>query len=348
MAGCGSKTGLLVPERDAATETEAGLCVRSRSTLEQRTPEILFVLDRSRSMLFDLEGGIADPGEVRRWDLLGDALVTALRVREGALGYGVLLFPNTPDPINTIQDACRVGGTASVPIGTTNVDRIARLFTSETPAGGTPTAGALRRARDLIASPRPGVQRFVILATDGAPNCNGEPPAPPPLCLCTSNDPEVCNDPVIGPFQCLDDSAAVDAVSALSSEDGVPVYVIGIDDPRRPEFGATLDAMAVAGMRPRMGSGRSFYDVREPEDLDEAVETITASIERCVYYLTDRLDSSEIVSLQLDGELLPQDPSQTDGWAVTNGPAGEISLFGPTCDRVDAAEGTLTAFTGCR
>lgn len=347
LCGCGSKTGLEVPE-PPAVETDGGLCVRSRVTLEQRTPEILFVVDQSRSMENNLLGEPAEPGETRRWDILGDALVAALRDREDDLGFGVLMFPDAPDPISSIEQACRVNNALELPLGPADLAGLDRLFDNETPIGGTPTAAALRTARGFVEGAPEGVQRFVVLATDGAPNCNPEPPILPPACFCTSDDIDTCLDPEVGPFQCLDDTAAVDAVTALSTEDGVPVYVIGIDDPRRPEFAATLDAMALAGTRPRPEGGRRFYDVQAPADLDDALETITQSIEECVFYLTRGVDPLELETLEFEGQVLRRDTSQSEGWDITNEAAGELSLFGSTCAFVAGRAGTLTAFTGCR
>ena len=156
-----------------------------------------------------------------------------------------------------------------------------------------------------------------------------------------------CNDPETGPYQCLDDVSAITAVQALADEDGIPVYVIGIDDPTKPEYRSVLDAMAVAGRRPRPEGERRYYDVRREEDLDQALEEITESLARCVYYLGGSLTSSEVESVRIGGTLVRRDPEGRDGWNITNPVSGEISLHGSPCELAESSDEPLAAFGEC-
>ena len=352
VTACGSKTGLRVPERgnDAGpdADTDGSICASGRDTLEQRVPEVLFVIDQSRSMEFGLDGRTDPPPEDTRWVLLGDSLIRAIEARGDGFSFGALLFPDAPTPIQDIQEACRLDSAVDIPIGGDNLGRLSQLFQIGDPSGGTPTAEALRLARSRFAEPLPGVQRFVVLATDGAPNCNPDPPVPPPACVCTGDSPMTCNDPETGPYQCLDDVSAITAVQALADEDGIPVYVIGIDDPTKPEYRSVLDAMAIAGRRPRPEGAERYYDVRREEDLDDALEEITESLARCIYYLGGSLASADIESVRVGSTLIPRDPAGRDGWRVSNPASGEISLHGSACELAEGSGEPLTAFGECR
>ncbi len=353
LTGCGSKTGLLIPDASEDSGVDAGsldgrVCTSTRDPLLQRDPEVLFVLDQSRSMEFGIDGSTDAPRDESRWALFGQSLVRSIEAREDELSLGVLLFPDAPAPITTIVDACTLAPGVDIPVAEGNLPRLRQLFRDGDPNGGTPTALALQEARRQFERPAaPGVQRFVVLATDGAPNCNPTPAVGPPDCVCTGDNPMACTDPETGVYQCLDDVTAIDAVESLSQDAGVPVYVIGIEDPSRPTFGDVLDAMAVAGSRPRPEGGRRYYDVGEASDLDRALQEITDSLDRCVYYLGGFLDPDQVVQVRIGRTGLARDPDRQEGWDITNPAAGEITLFGNACALAEAAPETPTAFGEC-
>ena len=348
-AGCGSKTGLGIPDFELGADggADGRVCVSERDPLEQRIPEVLFVVDQSRSMEFGLDGSTDPPREDSRWVLLGDSLVRALEERGDGFSFGALLFPDAPTPIRDIQEACSLNPGIDLPIGRGNLGRLRRVFEDGDPSGGTPTALALMEARAQFTDPLPGVQRFVVLATDGAPNCNPNPPVPPPDCVCTGDSSMTCEDPETGPYQCLDDVNAIAAVQGLADEDGIPVYVIGIEDPTKPEYRSVLDAMAVAGRRPRPEGAERYYDVREPEDLDRALAEITESLARCVYYLGGAIGAEDVGSVRIGSTTLPLDPSGIDGWSLSNPVAGEITLHGSACALAEVSDEPLAAFGEC-
>jgi hypothetical protein len=355
LVGCGSKTGLLIDEfrpdggADASWDAgrdagfDANVCEPGEQPLTRRVPEIMFVIDRSRSMRFTIDGREPEPDEISRWDLLRDALDRSLRPRERDLAFGALTFPDAPDVSMSIEEACQLELSLDVPIRQRNTNRLLELFDS-LPAGGTPTAPALDEARrQFTRRPLSGVTRFAILATDGAPNCNPSPPVPPPGCTCTGDSPEACLGPD-GAFQCLDDTTAIEAIDQLFRA-GIPVYVIGsIDDPR---FAGVLDQMAEAGGRPRMGPGRQFYDVRVPADFDNALQSITDTIARCVFYLTGGFGGGEVATVEVDGMQVPRDDMHVEGWDFTDTTTGEVTFFGGACDLAAQPGATIRAITAC-
>ena len=135
VVGCGSKTGLRIPERSEDGGLDSGtdgrICASGRDTLEQRVPEVLFVIDQSRSMEFGLDGRTDAPRDDSRWALLGDSMIRAIESRGSGFSFGALLFPDAPTPIPDIQAACRLDSAVDVP------DRRKQ--------SGSPTAGVFRK-----------------------------------------------------------------------------------------------------------------------------------------------------------------------------------------------------------
>jgi hypothetical protein len=183
----------------------------------------------------------------------------------------------------------------------------------------------------------------MVLATDGAPNCNPDTGLPPGVCVCTWN--AGCTDPLVGPYLCLDDDRtlrSIDAAVAL----GIPVYVVGIENPERPDLSDVLDRLAVAGGRPRMDPReRRFFNVRAPDDLARALGQITDTIGRCVFQVPDRLAGADIV-LEVDGRVVEHDPARVDGWDWTVPGGAELTLFGRSCERA-ARAGSIVAALPC-
>lgn len=336
-AGCGARTGLTIPEYDAGLDApiDAGtdapdappVCVPGEFPLVPTSADVVFTIDRSGSMRLTIDGVEDAPPELWRWAILRDSLAGAFatldpRVRVGAKFY--------PDPIDvTLPDvppevACLTSGGIDVPISATGAARVLEIFDSTEALGGTPTALALAEsARALRASTSP--RRFVVLATDGGPNCNSGL-APP--CICTSR-PEDCLAPD-GHWSCLDDSRTLEVIRATFGS-GIPVFVVGIEDPRRPDLAMVLDAMAVAGGRPREGTTRRFYSVRTAAELREALDVITSSISQCGFVSPSVPTDEGTFSLTIDGDVVPR--GELDGWAWTDRPRGELELFGAWCER---------------
>lgn len=324
LLGCGAKTGLPVPENTTCREIE----------LERPIPQVLFAVDRSGSMDFSLTG--IEPDDPRRgdlpsrWTLMSAALTGSLAERTGTLEFGALFYPEilAGDP-----SACGGAEVVSIVPGEGTPEGLRNVFESTTPIGGTPTGGALRVAREFFAEPEEGTVPFVVLVTDGAPNCNPEPATPPPACICTSPDPTRC-DPVENadaPLQCLDAGRALDELNLLSGA-GVPTFVLGIT--RQADLVEVLDTMAVAGGRPRTTGPRRYYDAQTEAELNEALDAINDSITSCAFTLSAPSNTDRFQVL-LAGEPISRDPSHMSGWDFTNDSNTVISLYGEACRRAE-------------
>ncbi len=362
LAACGAKTGLLVPEPyvdsgidredivDAFDATdivdvpadEAGpppdVCVVGPIPLERRSAEVLFVIDRSGSMRFDLMG--QDVGALARWDVLHDALARALPPFQSDIDMGAYFFPE--DLGGALLRPCTIHRAIDVAPARNNVAPILEAFELIRPFGATPTFDALRFAGDYVtAHVSRSHQPALVLATDGGPNCNSA--LDPLSCVCTNtNDAGIptCNRMAI---VCLDDTRTVDEVSRLAAA-GVPTYVVGIDDPLHPEYTDTLNRMAVAGGHPATGVTQ-FYSIRSMEALVTAFTLIQQSIARCAYLLPSRPADPSRVAVEIGGVVAPRDVTHTSGWDWTGDNMDEIALYGDACDR--AARAAPRGFVLC-
>jgi hypothetical protein len=335
-AACGAKTGLKIPD----SGPDGAMCTPGTFDLERRGAEVLFVLDRSGSMELGLDGSEPGPGVVSRWSVLVDALETTLP-RDDLMQVGAKLFPQAIGPTEEVthDNGCMVLPVIELEPATRNVPRLITQLREVTPRGGTPTFETLQQARDyLVLRPLPpGVARFMILATDGGPNCNPDTGVDPTVCVCTTERDD-CGLSPAGPFNCLDDSRTLSLMDEIHRASDIPIYVIGIDNLRRLELTDVLERMAIAGGRPReVAPGEpSYYSVREPADLAEALETISGLIAECVFQVDSRPPTDRGIQITVGGAVVPQDRTHTSGWDWTDRDRGELSLFGDACDRATA------------
>lgn len=356
--GCGAKTGLLIPDADTLPDSgmdagiDAPMCMPREVGLRRRGAQVVFVLDRSNSMDDTLRGDERDPGDPRpsRWDIVGRTLGEVLVDADELLEVGAKFYPGLRAVDGrTPEEACSVDPGIDIPPGRGQVPALLSVFDTTIPAGGTPTAVALGEVERYLASrPAPGVPRFIVLATDGGPNCNPDTGVPTDICLCTGR-PEDC-DPTsdFGPYNCIDDVRTLNTIRDLFDGLSIPVYVIGIDDPSRPDLADVLDRMAVAGGRPRdEPGGRRFYSVSRIADLRSALTTITDSIARCVFVVSPPPTVDARVELAVGGVRIARDGTRTEGWDFTAPDRSEITLFGGACERATATGGEVVATILC-
>jgi hypothetical protein len=352
--GCGSKTGLIVPDIAHppidATDAPDLVCVPGTIPLVRSTADVMLLVDRSNSMRLNLDG-MTDVLPTR-WQVLDQALQRALPPLESTLSFGAVFFPRPPtQPNPPIEDLCGVLSDIDIAPGLNHANAILQVFQRTQPSGGTPTFLGLQLIRQWFdAHPGGRDPRYVVLATDGGPNCNLDLDFT--TCDCTSRDARTglpnCAD-AMSPVNCLDDRRTLIEIGRLVSS-GAPVFVIGIDDPTRPDLRDVLTRMAIQGGRPNMTSmGPSFYSVRSPSDLDNAFTAIERTIAQCTFTTATPPPNFDTIRVLLGGnEELARDTSHTNGWDVTDRSAGEITLFGSACDRIARdANAMLTVRFGC-
>jgi hypothetical protein len=335
VASCGARTGLLAPQRvgddalDASLDSAVG-CTPGAVTLSAAEPEVMFVLDRSGSMK------TAFSGTQSRWQVLTSALATTLPSVDGTMAIGALLFPS-----GSSMDDCSLPGAANLAPALDHVQPLLTILESTAPGGATPTAAAVEAASALMLEVRAATTaRALVLATDGAPNCNAALDAN--TCTCASGGNCRHNSD-----QCLDDTRTVARIAAVAAQ-GIPTYVIGIANSGDGVFSSVLDAMAVAGGRPLTSGSTSYYPALSQSDLETAISTIRDQVGACTYLTTSVPSASGTITLTFDGQTLPYDPGGTSGWSWSSESNGEILLLGATCAAVaGSATGTLVANVTC-
>lgn len=365
LAACGSRTGLFGvdaqndltdggPSTDGRTDAPPDgpiKCMPGRFTFELATAQLMFVIDRSGSMAFSLDGRVPDsaghlpPGVSSRWDTLRDALFQTITPFDGQLAMGAKFFPEEgtvgPAPAD---EACRTDVGVGIAPARGHVKDIINVFDTTIPNGGTPTSEAVRLAAQYLAGART-VARTMILATDGAPNCNGS--LDKRRCTCTAVSGN-CNR-ADGQYNCLDDGRTIQTVRDVFQTMKIPVYVIGIGSTERPEFLKVLDDMAVAGGRPRP-SAPLHYNVQTAAEMKAALATISDSIAKCTYLTPSAPTDPNAITVEIDGAAISRDPTHMNGWDWVDQAYGTLAFFGSACTAASAGAtmaSSVTAVVRC-
>lgn len=320
-------------------------CVPGDFTLEPASSQVLYVIDRSGSMRFSLDGTQQSPPDFQsRWRILADALSPVVRGLEGTTSQGATFFPGPQDELDPEATACLVPTNVLIPAGLNTAQSILNVFNRTAPLGGTPTAEAVRAAAGFLASAdRRYVARFMVIATDGAPNCNANNPSDPRTCVCTSSDPRACTQ-ALDVQNCLDADNTVNAISDALNVVKVPSYVIGIGSSNQGAFEATLDRMAVAGGRAKPQSPKYLQATTQAE-LTVALETIRSAVSRCVFVTPSRPDDPDAIVIKVDGKPVSRDQARANGWDWLDQEYGALSFYGAACDAITASSavgGTVT------
>ena len=309
-------------------QDNGGYCDCVDTPLFADPPNIYFVLDRSGSMAED-----------NKWDQVRVVVAQILRGLGPRANFGATVFPGfeqsscaAPREIMAIRpgDPPGVDGPTTITLLTA---------TSGAPFGGTPTASALRSVAQTLRNAKG--KTFVILATDGGPNCNAAASCNFDQCMpnienqpnCPSGGPFNCCSPPDGFREaCLDAAATNSAVLALKSA-GIPVYVVGL--PGTAAYGSLLDELAVTGGTALASSPR-YYKVEKATEnaLLGALKKIAAKIvATCEFQLKEAPTAPNLVNVYFDEVILPKDPA--NGWKIDG---KTVTLLGSACSKVLAGD----------
>lgn len=287
-------------------------------------PNLYFVLDRSGSM-----------NEDNKWATMQQTVVEVVRDIGNRAKFGVALFPGS-------TQQCGPGGGVLRPLagdapGVTGPTVTAFSRAISTAAGGpTPTAATLSA---LLAPVKAFEGRtFVILATDGAPNC-GDSACDAASCILNienySDPSKGISCPPMGTSccdtlnrgQCVDSDKTNAAVKAYA-DSNIPVYVIGV--PGSGPYEGILERLATTGGTAR-GDHPFYYkvDSTSKDALKAALRKVAAKITAtCDFTLSTAIDPGQ-VNVYLDGKSLAPDAS--NGWTLVD---TKVALVGTACDRV--------------
>jgi hypothetical protein len=274
-----------------------------------------------------------DPSGQCKWNNLKELLVGQgqfLDQMAGNARFGLALFPGEQ------VDSC-AGGKVEVEVSASadegNRGAIQAALDQLSAAGGTPTTATLQA---IAANPgftrvEPRTKSFVVLMTDGAPNCN--PRLDSATCTCTGPN---CADPAL----CLDDAGLVQAISDLHAG-GIDTFVVwfGVVQDYASD---TLNRAAVAGGRARSGDPK-YYAVRDGTDLAPILDQIHVEIRRCIYPLSKEPqypDSLQVVltDARADGGSADTTLAHGTDWDYTDPTDLFVEIKGATCEHIDGAE----------
>jgi hypothetical protein len=295
-------------------------------------PDLLIVLDRSGSMMYPGLSGNS------KWTDVSQAVVSTVTALQTQVRWGIELFPT--------DNACGTGPIA-VPVGDSNGPAIQAAIAAQGPNGNTPTRDAIHQAAAYLAALSDPNPKYILLATDGGPNCFQN-------CLCPAGYTWMlgsCCQMVGGALSCIycplgdsDGPGAAQAVADAAAM-GVHTFVIGIATGSDEDD--VLNALAQAGSEPRAGGPPDYYPVGTPGALVSVINAIAGQLASCTFPLTMTPPDPQLVGVVLDNQSVPRDPTHQDGWDF--GPNNQsIILYGGWCQSVRLGTATqVRAVFGC-
>jgi hypothetical protein len=370
---------------DTSTEPEAckelvGLtdktCFEGTKPSKAIPVNMLLVIDKSGSMKQ------TDTYEQGKWQALTSALGDALKAdvvkKNPNMSVGLLLFPG-----EQVKDSCAdedateccelPNETVNVEVGLAadTVNSIVDTLEGVDPSGLTPTADALDAALTYFKGGEGSLlkgDKYVLLATDGGPNCNASLECENDECT-VALDTDDCKSSNCcaneSRLWCVDWKETKAKIAALNKA-GVKTIVVGI--PGSEEYAQWLNDFADAGgaVAPSAADdgGAHYYEVSASggiKALQQTFADITVSLVRSCRTQLDYTPTSTsewLVNVALDCKVVPQGVEGAGGaggagggglnWMIdrsTDPPT--IELLGDQCERVQNGVDRIDIIIGC-
>ncbi len=334
-------------ETGAVCQTLVGLgqCGGTRVEAMPVPVNVLFVIDKSGSMTDQPVGFSTD-----KWAAMKQALGSALSTAPATLNVGLLLYPYSTMnkiPLYCEGDLCCEVPDASdairVGVGSDQGTPIEQALSDASPGGGTPTAAALARALDYFTT-GDGLllegDKYVLLATDGGPNCNYDLTCSADTCTPNLDGEDQCQAgnccDGAGEY-CVDDEGVTGQIDALRAA-GIATFVVGI--PGTEDYTDYLDAFARAGGVPQQGSDHDYFAVSAASGvsgLTDVLRNITTELVRsCEIALGEPPAQLSLVNVAIDCEVLHKEGDES-GWDFDDSAAPtSVIIHGPACDDLKA------------
>jgi hypothetical protein len=289
-------------------------CEGAAFAAEPVTPNMMIVLDKSGSMVQDLEGDCAmldndddctyppyegnespnpDWDAPAKWTVASDAMGAILTSHGDRVRFGLVTFAS---------DSNCGAGNVRVDIGNDTEAMIQTTIDGTSPRGSTPigrTLDDLVGHSTLADNTRPN---YVLLVTDGQEMCGGSPVA-----------------------------AARDLFEQSPS---VRTFVVGFGG---GVSASTLNNMAEEGGTARPGTTK-YYQADDAAELATALDAILGSVLSCTYQLDQVPEDVEQLYVYADGAQVGRDTSRTEGWDY-DPETNTVTFYGQICQ--DLQDGTI-------
>jgi hypothetical protein len=305
-------------------------------------PDLLIVLDRSGSM-----GDPPPAGGGSKWSQITAAIDATVMSLQGQIKWGLEMFPS--------DDSCGVSTTIPVPVATMNAAAVSSAMASQMPGGDTPTTDAIHAAGKYLAGLPDSNPKFLLLATDGEPNCaTAASVGSSGACMCpmgtTAQGSNCCVLFICMPCSSFastggaDDAAAEQAVADVAAM-GINTFVVGIATDASAD--GVLDKMATNGKEPRSSTSPMYYPVGNQADLVTAINTIAGQIISCSFDLQMAPLKLDYLEVDADGQKISRDPTHANGWDYGPGNTS-IQLYGSACTNLqNGTTQSVTAIYQC-
>jgi hypothetical protein len=277
-------------------------CGGMEFALSRVPPNVMLVLDRSQSMTDPIGIG----STTQKYDDLTTAIGALVQGYDGQMRLGATFFAS--------DDNCAPG--VPGPILANNGQTIMTEVAAHTPGSNTPTATTLDAviASHELTDPTRG--NYVVLATDGLPNCRDVDVTTRIKKLYASNPP-------------------------------VATFVIGIgaDTNTNPDLlNEWADAGHTAKTVANPGDPR-YFQTNSPGALKTAFDSISSGIVSCDFKMAQAAPDPTLITVTENG--MPVSPSPTVGYTYDPG-TNTITLHGAACDTLKSNPGTkVQVIYGC-
>lgn len=282
--------------------TEGSECELLSFMAEAEPPEIMFVLDKSGSMDFNM--WLFNNVNTNRWDSLYQTVDAVLTQYEDKADFGAELYPTR----NAVGGECNADNPVTMAVAPLNRDEILGAIPQlgETVEGQTPMGFGVTHALDHLAAIKNTKRQAMILVADGG--------------VTTS-----CNGP--------NTSAQIEALLAAAAAQELYTYVVGIDADTA-SLVSQLNLLAVAGGQPLVGA-EQFYNAQDGNALLTKMGEIVEGVLSCSVTLDPPPDFPDLTEVEIDGMIWPKvaDCNTEDGWIYSN-PFDEITLCGMACQEL--------------
>jgi hypothetical protein len=295
-------------------------CAQNQVPIEILPPEILIVMDRSTSMTYDQNGeacagaktgtGNGNCGDTSKWHQSIEAVKSIVQETQTKVSWGMFWLGNE-------ATECGVSKTPVVPItARESFDPIQSALDGNAFTGksGTPTALAVKNAVAYLKTLTEPNPKFLLVATDGEPNCIG------------------------GKSGTTSDTAGATAAVEAAAQANIPTFVVGIATTSSDVATTALNSMAKAGGRAQTGAATDYYAVSDTAGLVATLKDIINQASSCTISLENTPKGEWKIAISAkdtsgQAVLIPAD--ETDGWIYDDPNAKtSITLVGSACEKL--------------